>query len=74
MVTTTENEFPKDKKPEARIDETREEQIKRLYNEGKNLYQIAARVYEFQGEEQIERVREVLGIMAPPATQLMDEE
>lgn len=73
MVSTTDNEFPKGSKQEAPKGETREEQVKRLYNEGKNLYQIASIVYDFHGEEQIERIRQILGIMAPPNTQLMDE-
>ena len=32
-----------------------------LYNEGKNLYQIAEEVFGFQSEEAVERVRQIVG-------------
>lgn len=76
MVSTTDNEYAKEqpKREAPKQNETREEQVKRLYNEGRHLYDIAAIVYDFHGEEQIERVRQILGIMQPPENRLMDEE
>lgn len=76
MVSTTDSEFSKERvKQEApKQGETREEQVKRLYNDGHHLYDIAAIVYDFHGDEQIERVRQILGIMQPPENRLMDEE
>lgn len=54
--------------------QTEEQLIKSLYNEGKNLYQIALEVYRFDNEEAVERVRRTLGIMEPPSTRIQDEE
>lgn len=65
MVNTTSNEFPQaPKEPKEtkapKEPKTNDEKIVALYEKGKNLYDIAYAVFEFGGEEALERVRLVL--------------
>ena len=72
MALTTKDEAPVSRQVVTAKSVT-EDDIKALYNEGKNLYDIARIVFGFDSEEAIERIRRVLGVMEPPETQLMDE-
>ena len=73
MVNTTKNEFPQADEPKLSAKEGVEKEVRERYNRGENLYQIAQAVYDFRGEEAVERVRRILNIMHPPETQILDD-
>ena len=71
MANTTKDEAPATKPVSVKTNQ--EDEIKALYQQGKNLYQIARTVFEFESDEAVERIRRVLGIMEPPESRIMDE-
>ena len=57
---------------EAKQD-SKEAQIRKRYDKGENLYEIARAVYDFDGDEQIDRIRKVLGYEEVPVNASLGE-
>lgn len=74
VSSKTDGEKPQKSKSVVSSKTVTEDDVKALYNKGKNLYDIAREVFGFESEEAIERIRRILGIMQPPETRIMEED
>jgi hypothetical protein len=72
MANTTKDEEPKSK-PVVSNKVFTEDDVKSMYNSGKNHYDIAQAVFGFTNEEALERVRQILGLDHTVQSELMDE-
>lgn len=59
-MATTKDEAPKDVQVVSQKSFSKSEVVA-LYQQGKNLNQIAEEVYGFRSEEAVERVRQIIG-------------
>jgi hypothetical protein len=63
MAKTTDEKTPLQKKQEEVVvsKSVTKDEVLSMYNEGKNLLQIAETVYGFDSEEAVEKVRQIIG-------------
>lgn len=67
MATTKDEQTPQEKAQKVVVvsKEITEDQVQALYQQGKNLYEIARTVFGFEGDEAVGRIRTILGIHQP---------
>lgn len=76
MANTTKDEEPKAVKQQRVIVDAKqvtEDDVKALYNEGVNLYKIAYRVFGFDSDDAVARVKQILGILDQPKSRILED-